>query len=96
MVSTKQPPGLFNPRARNRTPITVRLSPDALALLEKLVAIEGAKNFAVERAIERALYVLDSHVEIYVAQVEQAAAEGRDIGKLMDRLKPDFTYRETQ
>ena len=96
MPPTKQRRASFKLKERNRTPITVRLSPSALAVLEQLIAIEGAKSYQAERAIERALFVLDSLVQKFYDQMKEAAATGRDLDKLMNRMRADFAYREEQ
>lgn len=87
---------LFNPRLRKRVPVTVNLSPRAFAVLELLVTIEDAPNYRQERAIERALHLLHSHIEVFLEQIEDGAKQGRDPIALGKRLKPDFVFREEQ
>lgn len=87
---------LFNARLRKRIPVTVHLSPQAFEILELLVAIEDAPNYRQERAIERALRLLNSHLEVFLEQVNDGARQGRDPIALGNRLKPDFVFREEQ
>jgi hypothetical protein len=95
-VPRKSSETLFDARVRKRVPVTVWLSPRAIAILEQMIKIEGAKTFGAERAIERALNFLQNYLEDSLAYLAEAEKRGRDPDALASRMITRLEIHERQ